>query len=53
MMKLIQYLLVKTDDIEVGTVESFEHDDTNYAIYHLEPGFFVLKVIATVRKKLH
>ena len=28
------------DDIEVGTVESFEHDDVNYAIYHLESGFF-------------
>ena len=30
----------ETDDIEVGTVESFEHDDINFAIYHLESGFF-------------
>jgi len=33
-------LVGETDDIEVGTVESFEHDDINYAVYHLEPGFF-------------
>ena len=33
-------LVGETDDIEVGTVESFEHDDVNYAVYHLEPGFF-------------
>ena len=33
-------LIGETDDIEVGTVESFEHDDVNYAVYHLEPGFF-------------
>ncbi len=29
-----------TDDIEVGTVENFEYDDNNYAIFHLETGFF-------------
>ena len=33
-------LVGETDDIEVGTVESFEHDDINFAIYHLESGFF-------------
>ena len=33
-------LVGETDDIEVGTVESFEYDDVNYAVYHLEPGFF-------------
>ena len=33
-------LVGETDDIEVGTVESFEYDDINYAIYRLEPGFF-------------
>tara|TARA_Y100001970_G_C13924726_1_gene695205 strand:+ start:427 stop:747 length:321 start_codon:yes stop_codon:yes gene_type:complete len=33
-------LVGETDDIEIGTVESFEHDDISYAIYHLEPGFF-------------
>ena len=28
------------DDIEVGTVEDFEHDDINFAIFKLESGFF-------------
>ena len=33
-------LVGETSDIEVGTVESFEHDDINYAIFRLESGFF-------------
>ena len=33
-------LVGETDDIEVGTVESFEHEDITYAVYHLEPGYF-------------
>ena len=28
------------DDIDVGTVENFEHDEKDYAIFHLENGFF-------------
>ena len=28
------------DDIEMGTVENFEYEDNNYAIYKLESGFF-------------
>ena len=28
------------DDIDVGTVENFEHDEKDYAIFHLESGFF-------------
>ena len=28
------------DDIDVGSVENFEHDEKNYAIFHLESGFF-------------
>ena len=28
------------DDIEVGSVENFEHDEKDYAIYHLENGYF-------------
>ena len=28
------------EDIDVGTVENFEHEDIDYAIYHLESGFF-------------
>ena len=28
------------DDIEIGSVENFEHDEINYAIYHLNSGFF-------------
>ncbi len=33
-------LVGETDDIEVGTVESFEHDDVNYAVYHLPQELF-------------
>ena len=28
------------DDIDVGSVENFEHDEKDYAIYHLESGYF-------------
>ena len=28
------------DDIEKGSVENFEHEDIDYAIFHLEFGFF-------------
>ena len=28
------------DDIEVGSVENFEHDEKDYAIFHLESGYF-------------
>ena len=28
------------DDIDVGSVENFEHDENDYAIFRLESGFF-------------
>ena len=28
------------DDIDVGSVENFEHDEIDYAIFRLESGFF-------------
>ena len=28
------------EDIDVGSVENFEHDEKDYAIFHLESGFF-------------
>ena len=28
------------EDIDSGTVENFEHEDIDYAIFHLENGFF-------------
>ena len=28
------------DDIDVGSVENFEHDEKDYAIFHLKDGFF-------------
>ena len=34
-------LIGEVDDIEVGTVENFEHEEIIYAIYRLESGFFV------------
>ena len=33
-------LIGEVDDIEVGTVENFEYEDSNYAIFRLESGFF-------------
>ena len=33
-------LIGEVDDIEVGTVEGFEYDDLNFAIFRLESGFF-------------
>ncbi len=33
-------LVGETDDIEIGSVESFEHEDTTYAVYRLETGYF-------------
>ena len=30
----------EVDDIEVGSVENFEHEEKDYAIFHLESGFF-------------
>ena len=28
------------EDIDVGSVENFEYEDNNFAIFHLESGFF-------------
>tara|TARA_B100000575_G_scaffold267903_1_gene246386 strand:- start:1926 stop:2246 length:321 start_codon:yes stop_codon:yes gene_type:complete len=33
-------LVGSTDDIEIGTVENFEYEDSNFAIYKLDSGFF-------------
>ena len=33
-------LIGEVDDIDVGSVENFEYEDVNYAIYRLESGFF-------------
>ena len=30
----------ETEDIEEGSVENFEHEEVDYAIFHLENGFF-------------
>ena len=31
------------DDIDVGSVENFEHEEIDYAIFRLESGFFALQ----------
>ena len=31
------------EDIEIDGVENFEHEDIDYAIFHLESGFFALQ----------
>ena len=30
----------EVDDIDIGSVENFEHEEIDYAIFHLESGFF-------------
>ena len=30
----------QVDDIDIGSVENFEHDEIDYAIFRLESGFF-------------
>ena len=43
----------EVDDIDIGSVENFEHEDVNYAIYRIESGFLQLKVIVHVRRDLY
>ena len=31
------------DDIDVGSVENFEHEEIDYAIFRLESGFFAIQ----------
>ena len=45
-------LVGEIEDIEVGTVENFEYEDINFAIFRLDTGFFVHKVIVIVKKEL-
>ena len=33
-------LVGDVDDIEIGSVENFEYEDNNFAIFRLESGFF-------------
>ena len=33
-------LIGESGDLDKDSVENFEHDEINYAIYHLESGFF-------------
>ncbi len=33
-------LVGEVDDIEIGSVENFEYDDANFAIFRLDSGFF-------------
>ena len=33
-------LIGEVNDIEVGSVENFEYEDINFAIFRLESGFF-------------
>ena len=40
------------DDIDVGSVENFEHEEIDYAIFRLESGFLLFKVIAIVKTRL-
>ena len=33
-------LIGQLDDIDIDTVENFEHEDIDYAIFHLNSGFY-------------
>jgi len=33
-------LIGEVDDLEIGSVENFEHEEINYAIFRIESGFF-------------
>ena len=33
-------LIGEVEDIDIGSVENFEYEDTNYAIFRLDSGFF-------------
>jgi len=33
-------LIGEVEDIDKGSVENFEHEENDYAIFHLESGFF-------------
>ena len=33
-------LIGDVDDLEIGSVENFEHEEINYAIFRIESGFF-------------
>ena len=33
----------EVEDIDKGSVENFEHEEIDYAIFHLESGFFALQ----------
>ncbi len=45
-------LVGDTDDIEIGSVENFEYEDNNFAIFTLESRFFSHKEIVIVKKEL-
>ena len=42
----------ETEDIEIGTVENFEHEEVDYAIFRLPSGFLPHKDYVLV-KKMH
>ena len=39
------------EDIDINSVENFEHEEIDYAIFHLESGFLPRKVIVLVKMK--
>ena len=41
MIEVIEPIYIgEIDDVDEGCVENFEHDEIDYAIFHLESGFF-------------
>ena len=38
-------LIGNVEDLEVGSVENFEYEEINYAIFHLDSGFFATQGI--------
>ena len=44
-------LIGEVNDIDVGSVENFEYEDSNYAIFRLDTGFFATQGNCTCTDK--
>mgnify|MGYP001196381054 FL=1 len=43
----------ETEDIEIGTVENFEHEEVDYAIFRLPSGFFATQGLCTCQENAY
>jgi len=43
----------ESEDIDINSVENFEHEELDYAIYHLESGFFATQGLCICEEKAY